>query len=183
MRIGTINMEINKDLVMTSINNKKAVKFNNVFNNDYTWDNFINFINFAIKQNNPNATNSNVKQTIGFVNFWHRFTMTLDELNNVYFPELKEKNNFLQLFIDKKAIGNFGAVSFTDSEPTTGKHFDPVTVMYWNCIGTVKWTIYYENNEEMFILNPGDVILVPANIMHEVNSLTPRAAISFMFEK
>ena len=176
-------MEINKELVLKAIEERKAIHFTNVFNNEYTWNNFINFINYAIKQDNPNALNTNSKETIGYVNFWQKLTLTLDNLTNEYFPELEEKNNFLQLFIDKKSQGKFGAVSFTDSEPTTGKHSDPVTVMYWNCIGSVEWNIYPESGQQTFILNPGDIILVPSEIMHEVKSLGPRAAISFMFEK
>jgi len=175
-------MEISKTLVYNALEKREAIKFTRVFDNDYTWDNFINFINYAIKQENPNALNTNAKETIGHVNFWQKLTLTLDNLSNEYFPEIEEKNFFLQLFIDKKANGKFGAVSFTDSEPTTGLHSDPVTVMYWNCIGSVQWTVYTESEEQSFILNPGDIILVPANMRHEVKSLGPRAAISFMFE-
>jgi len=176
-------MEINGELIQKSLVDREAIKFENVFSNDYTWNNFINFINYAIKQDNPNAQNTNAKETIGYVNFWQKLTMTLDNLSNEYFPELEEKNIFLQSFINKKSIGKFGAVSFTDSEPTTGIHSDPVTVMYWNCIGSVEWKIYAESGTQFFILNPGDIILVPSEITHEVTSLGPRAAISFMFER
>lgn len=176
-------MQINKESIEECLNKKIAIKFDNVFDNSYSWDNFINFLSFAIKQNNPNAISTNIKKTIGFVNFWQPLTMTLDKLNETYFPGLEEKNKFLESFIDKKSLGNFGAMSFTNSEPTTGKHFDQVTVMYWNCLGSVQWNIFLDSEEQSFILNPGDVILVPAYITHEVISLEPRAAISFMFEK
>lgn len=175
-------MEINKELVAEAINKREAIKFSNVFTNDYSWSNFINFISYAIKQYNPNAGKTNSKETVGYINFWQKLTMTLDNLTNEYFPELEEKNNFLQSFIDHKAVGKFGAISFTDSEPTTGRHHDPVIVMYWNCVGSVQWNVYPESGEQSFILNPGDVILVPAETLHEVISLEPRAAISFMFE-
>lgn len=176
-------MEINKEIASSAINKREAIKFTNVFANEYTWDHFIKFISHAIKQDNPNASITNSKETIGYVNFWQKLTMTLDNLSNEYFPKIEEKNNFLEMFLDKKACGKFGAVSFTDSEPTTGKHSDPVTVMYWNCIGSVQWNVYPESGEQIFVLNPGDVILVPSDITHEVISLEPRAAISFMFEK
>jgi len=175
-------MKISRELVSEALNKKEAIKFSNVFTNDYSWYNFINFINHAIKQNNPNAEKTSVKETIGYINFWQKLTMTLDNITNEYFPKLEEKNNFLQSFIDHRAIGKFGAVSFTDSEPTTGKHNDPVNVMYWNCLGSVQWNVYKESEEQSFILSPGDVILVPAGMLHEVISLEPRAAISFMFE-
>lgn len=176
-------MEINKELVSEAIQNRVAVKFSNVFSNDYSWTNFIEFINYAIKQRNPAASKTDYKETIGYVNFWHRLTMTLDNTSDEYFPNLENKNEFLQSFIDKEYVGRFGAVSFTDSEPTTGRHSDPVTVMYWNCFGSVRWDVYADSGQQTFILNPGDVILVPHDIFHEVTSLGPRAAISFMFEE
>ena len=175
-------MEINKDIISESIKNKVPAHFTNVFKDDYSWDNFINFINYAIRQDNPDASKTNSKETIGYVNFWQKLTLTLDNLSNDYFPELDEKNIFLSTLIDKKSIGRFGDVSFTDSEPTTGLHNDPVTVMYWNCLGTVEWKVLTESGERYFILSPGDVIVVPSTLQHEVKSLGPRAAISFMFE-
>jgi hypothetical protein len=176
-------MQINKESVSDSLNNRVAVKFSNVFENDYSWTHFIEFINHSIKQRNPAASKTNFKETIGYVNFWHRLTMTLDNTSENYFPSIEEKTNFLQSFIDREYVNRFGAVSFTDSEPTTGKHSDPVTVMYWNCIGSVRWDVYSESGQQSFILSPGDVILVPHDITHEVTSLGPRAAISFMFEE
>jgi hypothetical protein len=176
-------MEINKEQIALSLKYKVPMHFENVFSNDYSWNNFINFINYAIKENNPNASKKNSKETIGYVNFWQKLTLTLDNLSNSYFPELDEKNMFLSNFIDKKPLGRFGAVSFTDSEPTTGIHSDPVTVIYWNCIGNVEWKVFTEFGDPSFTLNPGDVILVPATLNHEVKSLGPRAAISFMFEE
>ena len=103
-------------------------------------------------------------------------------MSDTYFPEIEERNEFLASLVDKKSLGRFGALSLTDSEPTTGKHSDPVTVIYWNCIGSVEWTVFSESRDYSFVLEPGDVILVPANMLHEVKSLGPRAAISFMFE-
>lgn len=174
-------MEINKDLVSLALKENLPVHFEGVFQDNYSWENFINFINYAIKQDNPNAIKTDVKETIGYVNFWQKLTMTLDNTSDEYFPGIEEKHLTLQSFIDKPYIGRFGAVSLTDSEPTTGKHSDPITVIYWNCIGVVEWKVYTEIGEKVFILNPGDVILVPKDIVHEVKSLSPRAAISFMF--
>lgn len=174
-------MKINRELISSAIQDKFAVHFTNVFEENYSWDNFINFVSYAIKQENPNALKTEVKETIGYVNFWQRLTMTLDNTSNDYFPDIEEKHLILQEFIDKPYVGRFGAVSLTDSEPTTGKHSDPVTVMYWNCIGNVEWSVYTDAGEQKFILSPGDVILVPHSLLHEVKSLGPRAAISFMF--
>ena len=55
-------------------------------------------------------------------------------------------------------------------------------VIYAQFVGSVTWTIYDEDGSESHTLNPGDIIYVPKSVLHEVTSLTPRAAISFMFE-
>ena len=113
--------------------------------------------------------------------------MTLDNINEKNFPGLEEKIKRLTelhktINPNSRCLGYFGAVSFTTKEPTTGKHNDPIDVIYSQFIGSAIWTIYNEEGSESFQLNPGDIIYVPKSVMHEVTSISPRAALSFMFE-
>ena len=94
----------------------------------------------------------------------------------------KLKNLHLSIKGSSKCTGYFGAVSLTNKEPTTGKHSDPIDVIYCQFVGSVTWTIFDENKSNVFILNPGDIIYVPKSVVHEVKYSNPRAAISFMFE-
>jgi hypothetical protein len=174
-------MQISRESLIDAKLNRVAVVFNNVFTENYKWINFIDFLNYAIKQNNQDVPLTNASTRKGFVNFWHDLTMTIDRLEEKFFPNLEDYNKTLSSYHPNKNMGRFAAVSFTDSEPTTGKHTDPVDVMYWNCVGVSQWEVFYENDSTVFVLNPGDVIFVPARTLHEVTSLSPRAAISFMF--
>lgn len=158
------------------------------FNEDYLWNNFINSINDAYDFNGPNNKAESYKEVIGQINFWHKLTMTLDNINEQNFPGITNKVDKLTDLhlmlkgIPSKCSGYFGAVSLTTKEPTTGKHSDPIDVIYCQFIGSVVWSVYITGEKKDFILNPGDIIYVPKSMEHEVLSLSPRAAISFMFE-
>jgi mannose-6-phosphate isomerase-like protein (cupin superfamily) len=174
---------------MEQINSGKQGVFvvKNFFNQDYSWDNFINSISDAYDSSSPNNKVDINKETIGKVNFFQKLTVTLDNINEQNFPGLQDKINKLTELHERvkpstRCVGYFGAVSFTTKEPTTGKHNDPIDVIYSQFVGSVTWTIYDEEGSESFDLGPGDVIYVPKDVMHEVTSLTPRAALSFMFE-
>lgn len=173
-------MDISEDLIIKSYTNNKAIVFNSVFPNDYTWETFINHLDKSIIVDVPNPKQG-CKEVIGSINFWQSLTMTVENMSDNSFPEITHKANFIQSMHGGTNNGQFAAISFTTHEPTTGKHSDPVDVFYWQCVGTALWTLFYEDKEEIFTLSPGDIIYVPKKIIHEVKSLTPRASISFMF--
>jgi len=169
------------------INKGNVVVLNKFFDQDYSWNNFINSINDAYDINDPNNGMAFGKDVLGKINFFQKLTLTLENINETNFPGIEDKADRLtqlheQLSKPGKCLGYFGAVSFTTKEPTTSKHNDPMDVIYAQFVGSVTWTIYDEDGSESHVLNPGDIIYVPKTVMHEVTSLTPRAAISFMFE-
>jgi uncharacterized RmlC-like cupin family protein len=171
----------------SKIEENKAVVFLNYFNKDYEWKNFIDCISDGYNLEDDKNNTYPHKEVIGKINFWQKLTMTLDNIDSKNFPGIEDKVNKLAELhksVGKSGIctGYFGVVSLTSKEPTTGRHDDPVDVIYCQFIGSVTWNIFYENAIETFLLNPGDVIYVPKLISHEVVSLSPRAAISFMFE-
>jgi len=168
-------------------NKGNVVVLNKFFDEDYSWNNFINSISDAYDLNDPNNGMSFSKEVIGKINFFQKLTLTLENINEKNFPGIEGKAERLtqlheQLSKHGKCLGYFGAVSFTTKEPTTSKHNDPMDVIYAQFVGSVTWTIYDEEGSESHVLNPGDIIYVPKSVLHEVTSLTPRAAISFMFE-
>lgn len=167
-------------------NKGNVVVLNNFFNQDYNWDNFINSISDAYDLSDPKNGILFGKEVIGKINFFQKLTLTMENINETNFPGVEDKANKLtqlhqELSKPSKCIGYFGAVSFTTKEPTTSKHNDPIDVIYAQFVGSATWTIFDEDGSDVHVLNPGDIIYVPKTIMHEVTSLTPRAAISFMF--
>jgi hypothetical protein len=161
---------------------EKVRVFRKLIDHRYDWNNFINFFNYSLQNPRPEEQGqSYAKSHTGHVNFWHNFTMTIDGLNDLFFPKLNNIVETLSNILQLRNNGMFAAVSLTNIEPTTGKHSDPVNVAYLNCVGSVQWDTYDGNNIVSYILDVGDVIFIPAGIEHEVISVTPRAAISFMF--
>jgi mannose-6-phosphate isomerase-like protein (cupin superfamily) len=55
-----------------------------------------------------------------------------------------------------------------------GKHIDDVDVYFWQVKGQCEWIV----EDRKYLLNVGDLIIVPKLIEHEVIPLTPRAGIS-----
>lgn len=168
---------------------EKIKLINNFFNTDYSWDNFINSISDAYDLNDLRNKKEGPKEVIGKVNFWQKLTMTLDNINEQNFPgigkKVKELTELHNSIANTKSTctGYFGALSITNKELTTGRHSDPIDVIYCQFVGSVVWSIFTDQGKEDFVLNPGDVIYVPKSIDHEVLSLTPRAALSFMFKE
>jgi mannose-6-phosphate isomerase-like protein (cupin superfamily) len=66
-------------------------------------------------------------------------------------------------------------------EPTI--HSDAVDGFFTQFAGSTLWRVYDNNNleQESYILNSGDLIFIPKNLKHSVESLCPRNAISISF--
>jgi hypothetical protein len=163
----------------------------NLINPNYSWENFIQSISDGYSLDSGQNQKYDYKEVVGKINFWQKLTVSIDWVNESNFVGIENTSEILLKMIndavgsnDLKCIGRFGIVSFTDKEPTTGRHNDPVHVVYCQFIGSVEWIIFKNESkeEERFVLNPGDVIYIPKEVEHEVRSLSPRAAISFMFE-
>ena len=70
-------------------------------------------------------------------------------------------------------------INFLKSSRTFGDHNDTMTVRFWQGEGMTKWLV---NGNEEYILNPGDLIIIPKGVYHNVKPLTPRFGISMSDE-
>jgi mannose-6-phosphate isomerase-like protein (cupin superfamily) len=119
-----------------------------------TWEEAIHDYDKSMKEGLP------VKQSnpLGFlvthnINYLPRVKKALDKL------ECKEAHLYC---------------NFTTLAPTFGEHQDDCDVYFWQCQGETKWTI----DGKDYILEPGDLIIVPEGVRHNVIPLTPRLGIS-----
>lgn len=67
--------------------------------------------------------------------------------------------------------------------PNSPSHCDNWDVMFIQLVGTSTWNIY-KNKEDLVpeqseLVSPGDIILVPKGVYHEIYAHDPRAGISF----
>lgn len=146
------------------------------------WDDFINLINDSIVFN---AKDSNLNYSrVGLVRFYDKLTMVIDHVEKSTYlqKDLKKIKKYLKKY---KMESNYemAVVSFTNNDATTGRHFDNDDVLYVQFIGSVIWKIWEKDKEIVYILNSGDLLFVPKNTYHEVKSITPRAAVSFILKK
>lgn len=162
---------------------KTVYVFNSMFKEYPSWEDFLNHLNYAFKDNNFGSGNVAAKEVINGVNFWQKLTMTVDNPTSDHYLHLDEYISVLKSIHPMEFQGCFSIISLTDSEPTTGQHNDPVDVFYLQGVGKVIWKIRTEDKIDKYILNPGDVIFVPATVIHEIVSLSPRAALSFKFKE
>lgn len=160
----------------------------NFFDKDYSWDNFVNAVNDAYNfDSKKNETIQEIPEVVGKIRFYQKLTMVLDKVSEKNFSGLlskiiKLKDLHTKINLYSECVGYFASVSFTNKEPTTGKHYDLEDVIYCQFIGSVSWTIYDKEISESVDLNSGDIIYIPRSVVHEVKSLSPRASLSFMFK-
>lgn len=157
--------------------NQTPVLFEKAFPNVPTWDDFIAHINHAYQQPDEIWEPEADVKTIGYVRFWNRLTMAVDHADD-WMPKYTDPiNNWINAYHPMKRAATFSVIAFTNKDATSGYHFDPCDVFYWQCIGEVDWV--FRELDMTIKLTPGDIVFVPAGVKHEVFSKTPRAAMSF----
>jgi len=73
-------------------------------------------------------------------------------------------------------------ISFSSSSKTFGKHVDDTDVYFLQALGKTKFSVW-ENDEQFdYELNPGDMIHVPAGLYHDTVPLGPRVGLSYGIE-
>ena len=114
--------------------------------------------------------------------------------------DLKEINDELSELVKDTKYSYMTAhlyTSFSTQSGVSGLHKDPCHIWFWQCIGQSKWTLTHETKshwtppshggfhiirggtKEKFILDPGDVLYLPPNTLHDVVPLSPRVGISY----
>ena len=59
------------------------------------------------------------------------------------------------------------------------KHYDQQDTIHWACVGSSLWHIYKDEPDEIefeYVVEPGDIMFAKKHIVHDVKSLSPRAA-------
>jgi hypothetical protein len=171
-----------KNEIANALRENKALHIKNALDIDIPWDDFINNVNSAVKESSDQPDKPEVKMgKVGNVRFYDRTTMVIDYANKYPYKDMHKITNLINNS-GLNIITMMSIISFTDSELTTGRHFDPYSVVYVQCIGSVKWSVWDNDVQNDYVLNPGDIIFVPFEKMHEIRSLSPRTAFSFIVQ-
>jgi mannose-6-phosphate isomerase-like protein (cupin superfamily) len=59
----------------------------------------------------------------------------------------------------------------------TPKHSDPKDILHWQCRGATEWII--GKNDDVVILEPGDLLWFQANTNHKTSNLTEKCSLIF----
>lgn len=146
------------------------------------WDDFIHNVNQAFAEVSDQPEKPEVKfGRVGNVRFYDRLTMVIDYAFKYGYKEYWAVKDFVEKQ-GHRVITMMSILSLTAHEGTTSKHMDPYKVIYLQCIGSAQWSVWVNGVENKYVLNPGDFIFVPDGLQHEVRSLSPRTALSFMID-
>jgi hypothetical protein len=165
----------------------KVVILDGAFKDTPRWDSFIYLIDFLSAEDYSGTEIR--KRKLGLNNdLYLRVADAVDiesqNSTNNLMPELNKVVSYFNTLFKEKTKYSECYLNLTKHCEFKEPHNDQWTAVSWNCQGIVEWRIYKnENNEEYdtFILNPGDVIIVPKYIRHSVIPLTPRASISLAY--
>jgi len=190
---------ITKKDILFSKNNQKVFVVEGFTSNVLNWENIFNLFKTAHSQN-----------SINFNSHWVCTIDNSEEYTDIYKDLIKkvsllhpgEKISALSIIhpipkndinINNNAFNNFKDY-FIDCNPNKKpefapppesflpiKHHDPVDGFFIQLEGSTLWTIYYKDNEKQYTLKSGDMIFIPKNLEHSVETLEPRCAVSISF--
>lgn len=72
-------------------------------------------------------------------------------------------------------------VSFLTKSKNLGAHKDGSDVFYIQALGKTRWEVHFNKQIEEYTLEPGDMIYVPKEIIHNPIPLSPRVGLSIGF--
>lgn len=174
----------NKEILKKCKESLSPHLFKNICPEVPNWDHFINHLDFeyhnkkaAFVANNPHR-----ERFIRGVLFKNPLYINITNPTKEMYPHIDLFFNTFNQLIPYKGTALASYVNFSKEE-SSNPHSDKKDHLYWQCIGSTRWK-FYDNDYnliEEFKVNPGDVIYIPANLIHDVISEGPRAAIQFKY--
>lgn len=200
--------KINKNIFLKAKKNKKALFFPKLINQSPDWNSFIKALNYKFNLDKDNQNDKFIKNNKGqstdiYLNnnldpqFWYA-AQRKDLINNggclPYLPEIKDFINTINPVLGNSPWFIKGLINFVGNDGNLNVHNDGQDVISWTCIGEVEYRIY-ENFEPdsdgnlnptgkeytSYMMNPGDVIFMPAGVIHHAILKEPRASLILDF--
>jgi hypothetical protein len=102
-----------------------------------------------------------------------------------YFPELdKMIADFNEAIEGHKMFNGKSHINLISENIDYPKHPDDHDVITWQTNGRIEYRLYKDKLSDKYdsiILNPGDVIYMPAGLYHSVTAIEPRSSIILQF--
>lgn len=184
---------ISDDLVKTILEhkkNKKSLLIKNLHKDVPTWQDFFDHLEDNTKRGLPNyrdestfneneiKANSAIVGAALIKNIFYIYLQPRHGKKNFHKSISEIESGFNSKFnsLGIKSGGYTNSyINLSSSVPDIEPHPDSQDNFYWQCIGNVEWV----HEGGTFLVEPGDMVYIPAKSMHGVKFSMPRAAVGF----
>lgn len=158
--------------------NKRATHLKKFFKTEFNWNDVVKLMELVWDDDNYFYKNNTDKR--GYFQFLMKFPSEFSEIDLSLNDILKQIDNpetelpeYIQLF-----------VNLISENYTTHRHRDNWDGIFMQLNGSVEWKIF-ENMEgdpvEKFLIESGDILLIPRGVYHTVTPLGPRISLNLGF--
>jgi len=159
-------MFIDNEELVSHIGNKKHFKFSINDLPDITWDDVFDCLSYALNHNyEVSYKNFGLIIRECYVN--QNIKKVADEFNKLD-PNLTATAHLY--------------VSLSNTASTHGLHNDPCDVLFWQVIGSTRFTVIDRFKVYEYDLVKNDLLYIPKGFKHNTNPLSHRVGISFGLE-
>ena len=183
-----------KKIIEDATENKTPAFFKGLFCSAPTWDQFLKHLDYqlnkgpAIKLMNADPKYTVFNGVLRKHDFYYQTRDVINEPNKSknFFPEVVDFKNFFDIVYEENAWGGTSFINFSSGEPNVPTHSDDWVNVHWQCQGTTVWETRVnaedESPSQIYNMEPGDVIVIPAGVQHAVNYNGPRAGIVLSYQ-
>ena len=175
--------------IIEASNNKTYALFRGLCKDVPNWSDFIeNFDYNYNRDKDKNKNNPDHRYITDNIVVYNKFDPiifgAIEDKATRLFDKSLEAHSLIKGLIKKDASSVKSIMNFLGNEQEYWTHSDNHDVISWHCVGTIEWRFYKNPKEKDYdsvVLEPGDVIYVPAGVVHQVINNKPRASLIFQY--
>ena len=177
--------EVTDEIELCRKNNMVAV-FKKMFLDVPKWETFIENINYSstiestVLNSLPEMGIDKIHGSSLIRNDF--YIQSLHKVSDEIFKEQVDLVFFFNNVYNEKTKGGTAFVNLAKNKKDIDIHRDQWDSIFWQCIGTTRWKIMEKGIDapvQEFILNPGDIAVIPSGVFHGIKIEGPRASIAY----
>lgn len=184
-----MNILESRNIIDEARRSKNVAHFQNVFPLVPSWEQFVNHTNYWFHHGDSDGESDEYCEVFRGVlhrkHFYFHVRDAVTELGLEFFPEAKEVVSEFNKIYEMPAEPGGTFVSLVGNDYIAYQHQDQWDSIFWQCSGQTVWHIFESMTSttpfNIIEVNPGDVVVVPKGVVHEVHSPTPRTAIAIPY--
>jgi hypothetical protein len=187
------------DKIIEASNNKTYALFRGLCKDVPNWSDFIeNFDYNYNRDKDKNKNNPDPRYITDKIIVYNKFDPiifdAIEDKATRLFDKSLEAQSLIKGLTKKKVSSIKSIMNFLGNEQEYWIHSDNHDVISWHCVGTIEWRFYKNIKKEdmnkisiegaeydSVVLEPGDVVYVPAGVVHQVINNKPRASLVFQY--